>query len=385
MASLQVRHQRSCSRYGGEWRPAATAKSAAGCTCDPAFYVVSRVAGKLDRQRVGHDPRAAKRALAAIQVEQDRGEYQPLANISFEQWADQWIESLRRPKTSTLKSYRPTMDYAKSAFGGKTVRSLTARDVDRFLQLIAEHGSSSSTQAKHLRVLRACLQAAVRRGFAGRNPVASMGAEERPKAEKREAAYFVNGELAKIMAAAREWDRPLFRLAFLTGMREGELVALIWGDVDLTARVVRVRRQYTPGVGLETPKSRTSSRDVDLNEPAVRMLGELWGEQSRPQDDVLVFPSSRGGFRDPAGLTKAFYRAMKRGGIERIGPTGVLRTFHSTRHTFAKIALESGASIHWLQRQLGHASLQITADVYGHFETEARKRESAKLDEAFQL
>jgi hypothetical protein len=70
---------------------------------------------------------------------------------------------------------------------------------------------------------------------------------------------------------------------------------------------------------------------------------------------------------------------MKRAGIDRVGPTGEKRTFHSFRHTYARCALESGADIFWLQRQMGHSSYKVTTDTYGHWERKASKREAAKV------
>jgi integrase len=74
---------------------------------------------------------------------------------------------------------------------------------------------------------------------------------------------------------------------------------------------------------------------------------------------------------------------MKRAGIDRVGPTGEKRTWHSFRHTYARVALEHGAPIFWLSRQLGHSSVQVTQDVYGHWSRSARKAEAAKLQGAF--
>ena len=74
---------------------------------------------------------------------------------------------------------------------------------------------------------------------------------------------------------------------------------------------------------------------------------------------------------------------MTRAGIPRIGPTGEKRTFHSFRHTYAKRALESGRQITWLSRHLGHSSLAVTTEVYGHWERAERKREAAMMEGVF--
>jgi integrase len=70
-------------------------------------------------------------------------------------------------------------------------------------------------------------------------------------------------------------------------------------------------------------------------------------------------------------------------GIQRVGPTLEKRTFHSFRHTFAKRALESGAQITWLSRHLGHSTLKVTTDIYGHWERAERKLQAAKMEGVF--
>jgi len=291
------------------------------------------------------------------------------------------VDSLYSELTSS--GYAATLDYGRTAFGDKLVRSLTASDVDSFLGLMA--GVSPSTQAKHLRVLSSCLKAAVKRGYAARNPIDSLGAAERPSATRKESAYFLDAELPKLFSKVREWDRPLFRAALTTGMRQGELLALRWGDVNLTEPTIRVRRIYAPGIGETNPKSRAGVRDVDIHNGAVDVFEVMLKELgSPPPDDALVFPGPNG-HRHGSSITRNLYGAMLRAGVPREGPTGEKRTFHSFRHSYAKVAIESGTLLTWLQRQLGHSSLNVTADTYGHFESAARKVESAKMEDAFSV
>jgi integrase len=82
-------------------------------------------------------------------------------------------------------------------------------------------------------------------------------------------------------------------------------------------------------------------------------------------------------------LRRQLYPAMVSAEIPRVGPTQEKRTFHSFRHTFAKRALESGAQITWLSRHLGHSSLKVTTDIYGHWERAERKLPAAKMEGAF--
>lgn len=116
------------------------------------------------------------------------------------------------------------------------------------------------------------------------------------------------------------------------------------------------------------------------------LLGWWWGACGRPADSVvLVFPGeTKTGFVSPSTLLRReLYPAMARAEVPRKGPTGESRTFHSFRHTYAKRALETGAQITWLSRHLGHSSLKVTTDVYGHWERAERRLQARKMEGAF--
>jgi integrase len=129
---------------------------------------------------------------------------------------------------------------------------------------------------------------------------------------------------------------------------------------------------------LGTPKNR-ERRDVDLISDVVEALAAGREERGGSIDD-LVFPGENGsGFLSPTVLLRRhLYPAMAAAEIRRAGPTQEKRTFPSFRHTFAKRALESGAQITWLSRHLGHSSLKVTTDIYGHWERAERKLQAAR-------
>jgi integrase len=332
---------------------------------------------------VGRNRREAERALTKIQTTVDDGAFVAQANIRFEAWADQWHASLERKET-TKDSYRSTLAYAKGVFGHKMVRRLRPEDITSLNNELRKRELSDSTRAKHLRVLGGCLNSAIAHGYAASNPVRALPRSEKPRPQRKESAYFTNAELPLLFENLDEGVfRTLFLMALKTGMRQGELLALTWGDADLTTAVIRVRRTMTDGY-LGTPKNH-ERRDVDLTSDLVDLLGGWWGELGGPRDDALVFPGETGtGYLVPSTILKReLYPAMKTADVPRIGPTGEKRAFHSFRHTFAKRALESGRQITWLSRHLGHSSLKVTTDIYGHWERAERKREAQLMEGVF--
>ena len=146
-------------------------------------------------------------------------------------------------------------------------------------------------------------------------------------------------------------------------------------DRDGTVRVVAEAGPTFPNGGTVE-----AGGTVRLDE----LLGLWWGELGRPGEQVLVFPGgTRTGHLGPSKVVDELYGAMRRAGIARLGPTGERRTFHSLRHTFAKRALEFGRQVTWLSRHLGHSSLKVTSDVYGHWERSERRREMALMEGVF--
>ena len=346
----------------------------------PVHYVLfdARVGSP---ERITHEIEIASRHPAADIKKIER--HQP--KVRFSDWGDRWLESLER-KPSTVGSYRSTIAHAKRTFAAKSVDALRPDDIAHFNRILRDRGCSPSTRAKHLRVLGACLQAAVFYRLCESNPVRELPPAHRPRPERKEAAYFENEELPRLFAQLNDASsNALCLVALKTGMRQGELFALRWGDVDLEQAVVRVRRSYTGGV-VSTPKNR-ERRDVDLLSDVVELLRGWRQTRSMSLEDSLVFPGADGrAFLTPTVLLRRqLYPAMTRAGIPRVGPTHEKRTFHSFRHTFAKRALETGAQITWLSRHLGHSSLKVTTDIYGHWERAERKLQAAKMEGAFSV
>ena len=122
----------------------------------------------------------------------------------------------------------------------------------------------------------------------------------KPRPEKREAAWFEDDELPRLLEDVPEGlFRVLFEVALKTGARQGELLAARWRDMALADGVFNVRRTYSAGL-LSTPKTLAGRRDVHLAADVVSLLGEWWGEVGKPDDGALIFPGEGSEYLTPS-------------------------------------------------------------------------------------
>jgi integrase len=178
------------------------------------------------------------------------------------------------------------------------------------------------------------------------------------------------------LGADRRLERVMYLAAATTGMRQGELIALRWLDVDWAARRVRVRRNYVRGE-FGAPKSKRSSRAVPLIDRVAGELDRLAQSSAWSGDDDLVFAHpATGGPLDRSKILKRFKEAMRRAGLgHRLGDGGI--TFHSLRHSFGTAMAAQGVPMRVLQELMGHRDFATTL-IYADYSPSAHEAEWAE-------
>jgi len=165
-------------------------------------------------------------------------------------------------------------------------------------------------------------------------------------------------EIQALLAATDPRRRVVILTAVLTGLREGELLGLPWGDIDWQNRQIYVRQQYTAGRFSEL-KTKASRRRVDLPGELAQEL-RRWRLQCPPGAHDLVFPTGAGNPESHSNLlNRGFYPALRRAGLRKI-------RFHDLRHTYASLLIANGEHPKRIQALMGHSSINVTMDVYGH-------------------
>jgi integrase len=160
-------------------------------------------------------------------------------------------------------------------------------------------------------------------------------------------------------------------------MRRGELLGLRWGDIDLDARAVKVRQQYTrqgsSGCKFVALKSKHSIRDIDIDEGTVAVLREI-----RPLvvGEALVFCWPDGSPYEPTVIDRRFHQRIAEAKLPAI-------RLHDLRHTHATLLLEAGVDPLTVSRRLGHDSVRTTLELYGHVTAKMRQGAAAQFGALF--
>ena len=339
------------------------------------------------RSLYGKTRREAQDKLRGALRDLDAGLDPSAGRQTVEQFLGQWLAASVRPsvKVKTYEGYesivrvRVVPRIGRVALGG-----LTPLD-PQGLYASLEAGGLSRRSVHHThRALHRAFGQAVRWGLLPRNPC--DGATP-PQPKRSEMRVLDQEQVAALLHGTR--DHPahaLYVLAVTTGMRIGELLGLRWGDVDLGASKLVVRRalqrQNDAGLVFVEPKTGRSRRSIVLSQRAVHALRQhrarqlerrlVAGEAWRDQD--LVFCNAAGGPADPSWQRAVFYEALKRAGLPAI-------RFHDLRHTAATLLLAQGVHPKVVSEMLGHATITLTLDTYSHLLPVMHAQAATAMDE----
>jgi integrase len=259
---------------------------------------------------------------------------------------------------------------------------LAPEHVRQHMRKLSDHGVAPATARSALRVLQAAIAMAEGDGLVPRN-VARLVAS--PKVQRPATrALSLNEVHALVRAAEEDLLRPLWLLLIGTGLRMGEALGLRWEDVDFDKGTISVNgslrhqprpvRGSGPRLARVAPKSEAGFRTVFLPLFVIAALREQRLHDAGPRNVAgFIFTRPSGAPCNPSTVQRRFAALVERAGLP-------YTNLHVLRHTYATTLLASGATLDDLKRAMGHSSISVTSDVYGHF-VEGRGRELAGLME----
>ena len=346
----------------------------------------------------GHNAKECTENETLMREEIKAGLYTSNRNITLDSYFDEWEKSRTGViKDSSIKMNRSRYNnHIKSVLGETKLQKIEKREIVKLQQNLAQKLSVSTTNSVIV-LLKTVLNTAVDDEIIIKNPAASvkpLRTDDRPKAsETIHRALTREEQKAFIQEARNEWLYEFFCFSLCTGMRINEITALKWSDIDYVNNVIHVNRTVSwksgGGITETSPKSKTSRRDIPMNDTIKQILqmqrekiAMVFGEIYARKLDSNVFIGSNGA-KAIASATVGYsidnvLNRLRQQGIE------IERfTHHAFRDTFATRYIEEGGNMQTLKNILGHSSLAMTADLYSHVLPDTKQQEMKQIENAF--
>ncbi len=311
------------------------------------WFLDYAVDGKRVRKRISRSKRLADLALADIQVKLERRE---IGFAQTDKKLDDLIEEYLKHVKANGIEYSHTLSVAvlerfKGHLATERLKNISHLQIEKYKNWRRESGILPSSVNRELAVIKAMFNRGVEWGMLPRSPAAAIKKFKEPK---RQAKFFTQAEIKKMLESNEPVMARIVSLLANTGLRRDELLHLTWGDINLERKVLTVQAKDD-----WRPKD-YEVRHIPLNAAVVKTLNGLPGGRD-PKDCVF-----RDGFGNPyladfmTHRFKKFLRKLKIDG-----------SLHSLRHTFASHLIMKGADLYSVSKLLGHASIKTT-EIYAH-------------------
>jgi integrase len=289
----------------------------------------------------------------------ERGEWidPSLSNISFADWTKMWLQAKTNISASTRRGYIARINtHLLPTFGQFKLTSITNNQIGKWVATSVDEGVGSVVIKQAVGLMKQIYNSAVLDGRVNRNPAIGVPL---PRAKAREKQALSINQLKALAKECGDFEL-LVLFAGTTGLRWGEIAALQCKDISVLNRSVNVSKAYSNGLKGEKILGQTKThqvRTVPLTRELIPAITELI--QSRTAESHL-FQMPFEGVLDYNNFMSRIFRPA----VERVGFAGV--GFHNLRHTTASLLISQGTPITTVAGILGHASTQMTLDVYGH-------------------
>lgn len=348
----------------------------------------------------------ANEVLVNTLAEMNKGGFTDITNVTIKDFLNRWLDDVvsltASPKTE--RCYRSIVHrHLISSFGNEYLRRLTAPEIQTYYRTKRTSGSlnqkgeptgkplAANTIRKHHIILRQALNQAIEWGLIARNPTDGVRA---PGKSKPKIAFLTPDETAMFLREAEKSSRyyDIYLLAFGTGMRKGELLALHWADAHLDSLEISVRFSlskagYEPVIKM--PKSNDGWRTIDISPGLATMLARRKREYKELKkkegftDMGLVFSNDSGRPIDPDNLTSTDFDPLVKSFVNHEDPDKRIDriTFHGMRHSHAAHLIQRKESMRMISERLGHSSVSFTMDTYGHLMPGAQQSAASAIDD----
>ncbi len=344
-----------------------------------------------------------------MEMERSLGVRLDADKVTVGEWLDRWMSNYMKKKlrATIYPSYQQNIRlHVKPYIGDMPLKSLQTDDLQSLFNHLLENGRDKSRMDKatnpglsrrtveYVRaILRKALKKAKETKLILNNPV--EGTELPPKIKTEVIPYaredvekFLNSTIYHRLFAA-------YYLAFHTGLRMGEMLGLMWKDINFLADSFEVQRELEcirdeetgkQYLDFQPPKTPKSQRIIPMVEELVKVLKAHKVKQNKEKlffgaeyyNEDLVFCTEDGKRIWPRNFDRQYHNLLQKAGVDP-------KNFHATRHTFASRLIEAGEDIRNVQELLGHVMMSTTSDIYTHVIERSKRKAVEKLNGMYNI
>jgi integrase len=336
---------------------------------------------------------AAGKALHKVMQQLDQtGIYYEPSETSYADFLDKWLERNVKINCSlaTYGNYKTQIkNHIKPAVGAYQLKQLSPMALQDFVDKLKTAYSKNTVQLI-MNIMRSSLSAAVQPyQYIADSPMKYVKLPKFKKTELETAKVFTDNEMKELLNhfdIRHQFFIPI-RIAYRTGMRMGECLALTWDNIDMENRVIHVRYTLADKVkGQRTivpPKSQNSVRDISFDDELFKALKTKKIHQSESKLKYGEFYTQTPFVCTHENGTPVSSDDMRYFGYYCRTILKTDKSFHCLRHTHATALLENGATLEYVSKRLGHSTLSITANTYIHVTDKMNEHAVDILNKAF--
>lgn len=326
-------------------------------------------------------------------------------NITLNDWYETWLEVYKKNtvRATSYANYVSNYErYIRPEIGFIKLSDINTAHIQKLLNTLHERGYMYKTVLQVRIILVDMFEKAIVSEYMTKNP--AKGATVIKGRQKERRVLTIDEQACFLQAAAGDWYEPLFYVALLTGLRQGELCALTWDDIDFEAKTLSVNKtliyskdlsENSASYKINPPKTAKGSRVVPLTAEAVQAL-----KMQRLQYEWLTSQiGTRKNLKPIKGFENLVFYTRMATPVSECSIVTAIKTVirhinksrtedepefayfspHTFRHTFATRCFENGMLPKTLQELLGHNSLEMTMDLYTHVTEEMKRQEASKI------
>ncbi len=297
----------------------------------------------------------AQQAEAEALIKIKQGLFLNTENSTFKELAELYLKSCENKSKSINRNYRNSYKNHLQDFHNMSVKEINSLFVENWIN---NCNKSPETISECIKFAKAVFNYAIKHDLVIKNPFLKI---KKPSSIPKERKRLSIDEALTLLQECKSMFPdfyPILATQIFTGLREGELLALKWGDFDFKSGKLNVRRQYTQGELKETLKTSSSYRTIDICPTLIKILQQF--KKKSVLVSEFVFVNSKGNLHNPRNLIQRRFEPL----LEEVFGDKKYMRFYDLRGTYVDILLSQGVPLKYIQAQVGHSNFLTTMNAY---------------------